>query len=67
MAEASMGAFGAAIGVLIVMAVVIFGMGCKGQLALASPLGTLLCLIGWGGNQDFFFEEIRVFTASVSN
>ena len=32
--------------------------------ALASSWGTLLCLIAWGGIQDFYFEEIRVFTAS---
>jgi hypothetical protein len=31
MAEASMGAFGAAIGVLIVMAVVVFGLRGKGH------------------------------------
>jgi len=31
MAEASMGAFGAAVGVLIVMAVVIFGLRGKGH------------------------------------
>ena len=31
---------------------------------LASSWGTLLCLIAWGGIQDFYFEEIRVFTAS---
>ena len=30
----------------------------------ASSWGTLLCLIAWGGIQDFYFEEIRVFTAS---
>ena len=35
--------------------------------ALASSWGTLLCLIAWGGIQDFYFEEIRVFTASGSN
>ena len=31
---------------------------------LASSWGTFLCLIAWGGIQDFYFEEIRVFTAS---
>ena len=31
--------------------------------ALASSWGTLLCLIAWGGIHDFYFEEIRVFTA----
>ena len=31
---------------------------------LASSWGSLLCLIAWGGIQDFYFEEIRVFTAS---
>ena len=30
---------------------------------LASSWGSLLCLIAWGGIQDFYFEEIRVFTA----
>ena len=30
---------------------------------LASSWGMLLCLIAWGGIQDFYFEEIRVFTA----
>ena len=35
--------------------------------ASASSWGTFLCLIAWGGIQDFYFEEIRVFTASVSN
>ena len=33
-------------------------------LAGASSWGTLLCFIAWGGIQDFYFEEIRVFTAS---
>ena len=33
-------------------------------LARASSWGTFLCLIAWGGIQDFYFEEIRVFTAS---
>ena len=33
--------------------------------ALASSWGTLLCLIAWGGIQDFYFEEIRVFTAGI--
>ena len=31
--------------------------------ALASSWGTLLRLIAWCGFQDFYFEEIRVFTA----
>ena len=31
--------------------------------ALASSWGTCLCLIAWRGIQDFYFEEIRVFTA----
>ena len=31
---------------------------------LASSWGSFLCLIAWGGIQDFYFEEIRVFTAS---
>ena len=30
---------------------------------LASSWGTVLCLIAWAGIQDFYFEEIRVFTA----
>ena len=30
---------------------------------LASSWGTFLCLIAWDGIQDFYFEEIRVFTA----
>ena len=34
--------------------------------ALASSWGTCLCLIAWRGIQDFYFEEIRVFTASIS-
>ena len=29
----------------------------------ASSWGTFLCFIAWGGIQDFYFEEIRVFTA----
>ena len=33
-------------------------------LALASSWGTVLRLIAWTGIQDFYFEEIRVFTAS---
>ena len=33
-------------------------------LVSASSRNTLLCLIAWGGIQDFYFEEIRVFTAS---
>ena len=32
--------------------------------ACASTWKTDLCLIAWGGIQDFYFEEIRVFTAS---
>ena len=31
---------------------------------LASSWGTRLCLIAWRGIHDFYFEEIRVFTAS---
>ena len=31
--------------------------------ALASSWGTCLCLIAWRGIHDFYFEEIRVFTA----
>ena len=31
---------------------------------LASSWGSFLCLIAWDGIQDFYFEEIRVFTAS---
>ena len=30
----------------------------------ASSWGSFLCLIAWDGIQDFYFEEIRVFTAS---
>ena len=30
---------------------------------LASSWGTFLCFVAWGGIQDFYFEEIRVFTA----
>ena len=30
----------------------------------ASSWGSFLCLIAWGGIHDFYFEEIRVFTAS---
>ena len=33
---------------------------------LASSWGTFLCFVAWGGIQDFYFEEIRVFTASIS-
>ena len=33
--------------------------------ALASSWGTCLCLIAWRGIQDFYFEEIGVFTASI--
>ena len=32
--------------------------------ALASSWGTSLRFSAWGGIQDFYFEEIRVFTAS---
>ena len=32
-------------------------------LALASFWGTALRLIAWSGIQNFYFEEIRVFTA----
>ncbi len=37
-------------------------VGVSGS-ALASSRGTLLCFITWGGIRDFYFEEIRVFTA----
>ena len=30
----------------------------------ASSWGSFLCFVAWGGIQDFYFEEIRVFTAS---
>ena len=30
---------------------------------LASSCGTFLSFTGWSGTQDFYFEEIRVFTA----
>ena len=36
--------------------------GVSGSL-LASSCGTSLSFTGWGGTQDFYFEEIRVFTA----
>ena len=36
---------------------------CVSVLALASSLKTFLRLIAWSGIQDFYFEEIRVFTA----
>ena len=32
-------------------------------LTLVSSWGTFLPFIWWGGIQDFYFEEIRVFTA----
>ena len=32
--------------------------------ALASSWGALLCLIAWCETYDFYFEEIRVLTAS---
>lgn len=32
-------------------------------LAWASSRKLFLCLIAWGGVRDFYFEEIRVFTA----
>ena len=31
--------------------------------ALASSRNTVLCLTAWSGVRDFYFEEIRVFTA----
>ena len=31
--------------------------------ASASSRGTVLCFIAWSGILDFYFEEIRVFTA----
>ena len=37
-------------------------VGVSGS-ALASSWGTYLRLIAWCGIQDFYFEEIRVFTA----
>ena len=33
--------------------------------ALVSSWGTFLCSITWGGIQDFYFEDIRVFTAGI--
>ena len=36
---------------------------CASGSALASSWGTVLRLIAWSGIQDFYFEEIRVFTA----
>ena len=39
-----------------------FGRVCGS--CLASSWETFLCFIAWGGIQDFYFEEIRVFTAS---
>ena len=36
---------------------------CASSLALASSRKTFLCLIAWCGVRDFYFEEIRVFTA----
>ena len=37
-------------------------VGVSGSL-LASSCGTFLSFTGWSGTQDFYFEEIRVFTA----
>ena len=37
-------------------------VGVSGSL-LASSCGTFLPFIEWSGTQDFYFEEIRVFTA----
>jgi hypothetical protein len=39
-----------------------YSVGVSGSL-LASSCGTLLPFIVWRGTQDFYFEEIRVFTA----
>ena len=36
---------------------------CVSGLTLESSWGTALRLIAWTGIQDFYFEEIRVFTA----
>ena len=36
---------------------------CASGSVSASSWGTFLCFIAWGGIQDFYFEEIRVFTA----
>jgi hypothetical protein len=33
------------------------------DFAWASSRKTVLCLIAWAGVRDFYFEEIRVFTA----
>ena len=34
-------------------------------LVLASSWGLFLCLVAWDEIQDFYLEEIRVFTASI--
>ena len=34
-------------------------------LVLASSWGTFLRFTAWSGIQDFYFEEIRVFTAGI--
>ena len=34
-------------------------------MAVASSRGTFTCLIACGGQRDFYFEEIRVFTAGM--
>ena len=39
-----------------------FYEGVSGSVS-ASSWGTFLRLIAWSGIQDFYFEEIRVFTA----
>ena len=39
--------------------------GRASDLASASSRNTALCLIAWPGVRDFYFEEIRVFTAGV--
>ena len=36
---------------------------CASGSASASSRKTFLCLIAWSGVRDFYFEEIRVFTA----
>ena len=37
---------------------------CVSGSVSASSWGRVLCLIAWALIQDFYFEEIRVFTAS---
>ena len=40
-------------------------LGRVSGLVSASSLETLLRLIAWYGVRDFYFEEIRVFTAGI--